>query len=87
MADPYHTILIDTLSLVDDTGRPELLRLCESMGYWAPEVREYLFWHGHGGVMGYIDILNNFFRDNVRVRQLYNKFMSDIDEMHNTVEV
>jgi hypothetical protein len=74
MRDKYFDVLVKTLDIVQGSGKAELTRLLESLGYWAPEVRQKWFWYGQGTIMGYLDILNNYYQDNEDVRQLYKTF-------------
>jgi hypothetical protein len=71
----FHTVINDTLGEAEGEGVADLCRLNEAMGYWAPEVRESRFWFGHGGILGYQDILNSFFSENQRVRAIYRNFL------------
>lgn len=71
----YHTIIHDTLEKAQGEGVADLCRLQQAVRCWAPEVKERWFWYGHGGVMGYLDILNGFFRENKKVRVIYTTFL------------
>lgn len=72
---PFTKIIRDTLIEAQGVGVADLNRLKQAMGYWAPEVKESWFWYGHGGVLGYLDILNSNFQDNKAVRNIYTKFI------------
>ena len=72
----FHTVINDTLREADGQGVSDLCRLNQALGYWAPEVKESWFWFGHGGILGYQDILNSFFTENQRVRDIYTKFLA-----------
>ena len=76
MSKPFHKILEETHRVANGLGDAELSRLNTAMGYCAPEMREHCFWYGHGGVWGYLDILNNYFQDNDEVYNIYNDFMN-----------
>ena len=65
----------DTLIVAQGVGVADLNRLNQAMGYWAPEVKESWFWYGHGGILGYLDILNIYFRENKQVYNIYNDLM------------
>ena len=75
MIKPYSKIIRDTRAVSNGRGDADLSRLCVALGYWAPEMIEYWFWYGHGGVWGYLDILNNYFKENKDVRSVYTNFM------------
>lgn len=68
---PFGRIINETLQVAGDDGSADLCRLYQAVGYWAPEVKESWFWYGRGGVLGYLDILNNYFRKNEKVRSVY----------------
>ena len=72
---PFGRVINETLSESRGVGEADLCRLSQAVGYWAPEVKESWFWYGHGGIVGYLDILNNYFRDNSKVRSIYRKFL------------
>ena len=72
---PFTKIINETLEVAEGNGVADLNRLKQAMGYWAPEVKESWFWYGHGGVLGYLDILNAYFGENKRVRNIYTGFL------------
>ena len=74
---PFRKILEDTMEVSGGIGMADIRRLHEAVRYWAPEVRERWFWYGHCGVVGYLDILNNYFHDNDDVRCVYSNFMNE----------
>ena len=77
MTKPFFQILQKTRKVANGVGLAEINRLNQNMGYWAPEIREHYFWFGHGGVWGYLDILNNYFQDNDEVYDIYNDFIKE----------
>ncbi len=83
---PFGRIISETLNETRGTGAADLCRLSQAVGYWAPEVKESWFWYGHGGILGYLDILNNYFRDNRKVRSIYTEFLEKYYK-DNTVQV
>ena len=74
---PFRDILCDTSKVSDGCGSADLSRLRQALGYWAPEVRESWFWYGQGSIIGYLDILNIYFKDNIKVRSVYKNFMDE----------
>mgnify|MGYP001458819590 CR=1 FL=1 len=74
---PFTRIIQETLTEAQGVGVSDLCRLNQAMGYWAPEVKESWFWYGHGAILGYLDILNGFFRENKKVRDIYSKFLEE----------
>tara|TARA_B110000858_G_scaffold77533_1_gene89886 strand:- start:9426 stop:9686 length:261 start_codon:yes stop_codon:yes gene_type:complete len=77
MSIPFGRIISETLDEAGGEGVADLCRLSQAVGYWAPEVKESWFWYGHGGVLGYLDILNNNFQNNRRVRDIYTGFLEE----------
>lgn len=80
---PFGRIIMSTLSESRGVGEADLCRLSQAVGYWAPEVKESWFWYGHGGILGYLDILNNNFRDNSKVRSIYTEFLEKYYKKNN----
>ena len=72
----FNQVLDRTINVANGVGVAELSRLNTAMIHWAPEIRERHFWHGTGSVWGYLDILNNYFKDNNEVYTIYNDFMN-----------
>lgn len=72
---PFARIIQNTIIESQGVGVADLNRLNQAMGYWAPEVKERWFWYGHGGILGYLDILNGYFRENKKVRDIYCNFV------------
>ena len=81
MNKPFFKIIHETSRVSNGLGSAELSRLNKSLSYWAPEIREHCFWYGQGGVWGYLDILNNYFKDNREVYGIYRNF---VDEYYKT---
>ena len=77
MSIPFGRFINETLEVAEGEGVADLCRLKQAVGYWAPEVKESWFWYGHGGVMGYLDILNNYFQNNRKVRDIYIGFLEE----------
>ena len=77
MSIPFGRFISETLEVAEGEGVADLSRLIQAVGYWAPEVKESWFWYGHGGVMGYLDILNNYFQNNRKVRDIYTRFLEE----------
>lgn len=80
---PFCRIINNTLNESRGVGAADLCRLRQAVGYWAPEVKESWFWYGHGGILGYLDILNNNFRDNSNVRSIYTEFLEKYYKKNN----
>ena len=74
---PLLRIINATLEESHGDGVADLCRLKQAVGYWAPEVKESWFWYGHGGIVGYLDILNTYFKDNRKVRNIYTAFVEE----------
>jgi hypothetical protein len=72
---PFSRIIDETLAQARGGGVADLCRLKQAVGYWAPEVKENWFWYGHGGILGYQDILNIYFKDNREIRGIYTGFL------------
>ena len=83
MSIPFGRIISETFQVAEGEGVADLCRLNEAMAYWAPEVKESWFWYGHGGVLGYLDILNNNFGENKRVRNIYTGFLEEYYKNNN----
>ena len=72
----FNQVLGRTINVANGVGQAELSRLNTAMIHWAPELRERCFWYGNGSVWGYLDILNNYFKDNNEVYNIYIDFMN-----------
>lgn len=72
---PFTRVIQKTLMESEGIAVADLNRLNQAMGYWAPGVKESWFWYGHGAILGYLDILNGYFRENKKVRDIYSNFV------------
>ena len=77
MSIPFGRFICETLEVAEGEGVADLSRLIQAVGYWAPEVKESWFWYGHGGILGYLDILNIYFQNNRKVRDIYTGFLEE----------